>query len=141
MLKAVLDVNVLVSSTLQASGPSGRIRAAWQRGELTLITTNSIIADVENVLHRPHIFEKYPLTEELIQEFLATLRKRAIVTPATLDLHVVRDDPDDDTIIIAAVEAQADYIISGDPHLKNLGSYADIPILSPADFVIREQIS
>ena len=33
-----------------------------------------------------------------------------------------------------------DYIISGDPHLKDLGGYAGIPIVSPADFVVREQI-
>jgi len=141
MLKVVPDVNVLVSSALQARGPSGRIRAAWRRGELALVTTDAIIADVDKVLHRPHIFGKYPLTDELIQTFLVTLRKRAIVTPAHLHLHVVQDDPDDDIVIVAAVEAQADYIVSGDPHLKDLGSYADIPIVSPADFVVRERIS
>jgi hypothetical protein len=141
MLRIVPDVNVLVSSALYIHGPSGRIRTAWHRGELALITTASIIADVDNVLHRPHILRKYPLTEELIQEFLTTLRKRTITMPARLDLRVVLDDPDDDVIIVAAVEAQADYIVSGDPHLKDLESYAGIPILPPADFVAREQIA
>jgi predicted nucleic acid-binding protein len=52
----------------------------------------------------------------------------------------VKDDPEDDTIIIAAVEGNADCIISGDAHLKNIGSYQNIPILSPVDFVTRYHI-
>ncbi len=39
--------------------------------------------------------------------------------------------------IIAAVEAHADCIISGDAHLKDLGEYQGIPILTPADFVTK----
>lgn len=140
MLKVVPDVNVLVSSALQARGPSGRIRTAWRRGELALATTASILADVGDVLHRPHILNKYPLTEALIQEFLTTLRRQAILTPAALDLRIVQDDPDDDVIIICGLEARADFIVSGDPHLKNLGNYAGIPILSPSEFVSRERI-
>jgi predicted nucleic acid-binding protein len=41
-----------------------------------------------------------------------------------------------DTIkfIDCAVEAQADYIISGDAHLLNIKAYRGIPIYSPRNF-------
>jgi hypothetical protein len=50
-----------------------------------------------------------------------------------LDLKVVQDDPDDDKFIVAALEGDADYIVSGDPHLKKLEEYQGIRILSPAE--------
>ena len=53
---------------------------------------------------------------------------------------VVERDPEDDNIIIAAVEGKADCIVSGDRHLQDLDSYEDIPILSPSEFVARYNI-
>jgi len=42
--------------------------------------------------------------------------------------------------LIAAVEGGADCIISGDRHLKTLGSYQGIPILTPEAFVTQYKI-
>jgi predicted nucleic acid-binding protein len=68
------------------------------------------------------------------------MRDQAIRTPNALNLRVIEADPEDDTIIIAAIEGKADCIISGDRHLKNLGTYQNIPILSPAEFVDQYHI-
>jgi predicted nucleic acid-binding protein len=38
-------------------------------------------------------------------------------------------------VLEAALEGAADYIVSGDLHLLDLGSFRGIPILRPADFV------
>ena len=65
---------------------------------------------------------------------------RTILTPHNLKLTVVERDPEDDNIIIAAVEGKADCIVSGDRHLQDLDSYEDIPILSPSEFVARYNI-
>ena len=143
MLRVVPDVNVLVSSLIKQRGPIRRIQAAWEADTLLFLTSAPIIAKTDEVLHREKItslFRTQELAEERIQRFLATLRQRAIQTPHQLDLKVVKKDPEDDTIIIAAVEGNADCIISGDAHLKDLGSYKNIPILSPADFVTQYQI-
>jgi len=45
------------------------------------------------------------------------------------------DDPDDNAIIDCAVEANADYIVSGDAHLTTLGTIEGISILTPAQFI------
>jgi predicted nucleic acid-binding protein len=71
---------------------------------------------------------------------LKQLRLRALFAPHLLALHVVKEDPEDDNIIIAAVEGKADCIISGDKHLTKMESYQDIPILPPAEFVTQHKI-
>ena len=39
-----------------------------------------------------------------------------------------------------ALEGKADCIISGDKHLKKLGTYQSIPILAPTEFVTQHKI-
>ena len=143
MLRVVPDINVLVSSLIKQRGPIQRIQAAWEKDTLLFITSEPIIAKTDEVLHRGKITSLFPtpqLAEERIQRFLATLRRRAVQVPHLLDLQVVAKDPEDDTILIAAVEGHADCIISGDKHLKDLGEYQGIPILTPAEFVTQYNI-
>ena len=143
MLRVVPDINVLVSSLIKQRGPIQRIQAAWEKDTLLFITSAPIIAKTDEVLHRDKIISLFPtpqLAEERIQRFLTTLRRRAVRVSHQLDLQIVAKDPEDDTIIIAAVEGHADCIISGDKHLKDLGEYEGIPILTPADFVTQYHI-
>jgi predicted nucleic acid-binding protein len=52
-----------------------------------------------------------------------------------LNLAVVTRDPDDDKVIIAAIEGRAEYIVTGDADLIDLKSYQGITIIRPAEFV------
>jgi len=135
----VPDINVLVSALINRSSPPGRIIAAWRRREIVFVTSQTIIDKVDEVLHRP-IFASYGITDAQIARLRKALHKYAVRTPHTLNLQVIKEDPEDDTILIAAVEGHADCIISGDKHLKDLGQYQGIPILTPADFVTRYNI-
>ena len=144
MIAAVPDINILVSALLSQHGPPGRIQAAWERGEVLFILSQPMLAKADDVLHRPYIFDAFStpaIAEDRVQRVLTLLNRKALITPHVLDLKVVKEDPEDDTIIIAAVEGNADCIISGDKHLKDLGSYKNIPILTPAQFVEQYHIS
>lgn len=46
----------------------------------------------------------------------------------------MKKDPDDDAVIAAAVEGAAGYVVTGAPHLLEIGSYAGIRIVTPAQF-------
>ncbi|OGG43967.1 MAG: putative toxin-antitoxin system toxin component, PIN family [Candidatus Handelsmanbacteria bacterium RIFCSPLOWO2_12_FULL_64_10] len=140
MLRIAPDVNVLVSAVLRPPGPPGRIVAAWRRGEIELITSPTLIERTADVLRRPHILNNFPIDEADIQDLRTLLEEETLLTPHALDLRVVEEDPEDDAIIIAAVEGRADCIISGDRHLKNLGTHEGIPILSPGEFVAQYNI-
>jgi predicted nucleic acid-binding protein len=43
-------------------------------------------------------------------------------------------DQDDDYVLACGKEGDAEYIISGDPHLLDLKEYMNIPILTPREF-------
>ena len=66
---------------------------------------------------------------------MAVLNRYAVVVPGETIVRAVPDDPDDDAVLACAVEAEADYIVSGDRHLLVLGSYEGIHILRAAEFL------
>ena len=56
-----------------------------------------------------------------------------IVTKSKFD--AIKDDPDDNKFIEAAIDGRADYIISGDAHLQEVVEFGNIRILSPKEFL------
>jgi predicted nucleic acid-binding protein len=53
----------------------------------------------------------------------------------TEKMEIIEDDPQDNKFIECAVAANAQYIISGDKHLRALKSFGNIKILSPSEFL------
>lgn len=47
---------------------------------------------------------------------------------------MVKEDPDDDKFIAAAIEGRADYIVNRDKPLLNIKEYHGIKMISPTDF-------
>lgn len=134
-MKVVIDTNVFVSATLVAQGPSAQIIDAWKQAErYRLIVSPAILEELREVLFYPRIRKISTWTEEEVEQLLEAVERLAVKTPGEPRLQVIRVDPDDDKFLIAAVEGGADYIVSGDPHLKDLGSYEGVEIVSPAAF-------
>jgi len=44
-------------------------------------------------------------------------------------------DPDDNKILSCAIEAKADYIVSGDKHLTTLKQFKEINIVNAGEFL------
>jgi len=71
------------------------------------------------------------------EQTLGGLRRLAeIVDPPPLPAQVSRD-PSDDEVLALAIASQADLIITGDADLLTLGSHGGIPIIDPAEALIR----
>lgn len=73
------------------------------------------------------------------EAFVRDLLTHAVVVDPSLTLEVVQDDPADNRVLECAVEIGADWIVSGDGHLLELGVFKDIRILraSEAEEMIR----
>jgi hypothetical protein len=135
MLRAVVDANVFASATHNPESPPAKVIHAWFRDRFQLILSPAILAEVRRVLHYPRIKKASTWTEVEVAELISLLETNAeIQVPGALDLKVVRD-PTDDKYIVAAVEGQADYIVSGDKDLLDLGRYQSIAIVSPRRFL------
>jgi len=59
-----------------------------------------------------------------------------LIGPAEITAPELRD-PDDAAVLACALAAQADLIVSGDKHLRNLKTYQNIPIVNAAEALVR----
>jgi len=137
-MKIVADVNVIVSATIAPLGASRAIIMAWREGRIELVTSDGIIAEVEEKLRFPRIGGKYHLADEDIRTALATLRTQAQVVAVPLQsIRSVTGDPEDDYVLGTATEGKVDYLVTGDKGLLELGQHRGVAILSPRQFVDR----
>lgn len=136
MPRVVLDTNVLVSGVI-ASGYCARILDAARRETIQLVTSNHLLEEFGEVISRRHIARKFPKASENAEILLDFLRAFAILVPGIPDEESISRDRDDDFVLACAMEGRVDCVVSGDPHLLDIGSHRGIPILTPREFVLR----
>lgn len=108
------------------------MRTRWRRGEIELIVSPALLGEVERVPNRP-MFRPYATVEEAA-EYLAKIRREAIVQPDPPNPPRVCRDPYDDYLIALARSARARYLVSGDRDLTEIPG-AVPPVLKPREFV------
>jgi putative PIN family toxin of toxin-antitoxin system len=135
VLKAVIDINLFVSSIINKRGTPARLFQAWRDRAFILILSEGMLEDIGRVLQYSRIKYKYHLHDSEINQALDIIKKFAIVLPDLLDLHVITQDPDDNKVLACAVSAEAHYIVSGDDHLLHLQEYKNISIVTAKDFL------
>jgi putative PIN family toxin of toxin-antitoxin system len=137
LLRVVLDTNVYVSGTILSRGTPFEILEAWRRQAYILVTSETIIAEIERVLRYPRIRDRYTVSERDIERLVESLRADALVVPGDDKVSGVSPDPDDDKFLACALEAQADCIVTGDLDLLGLGQYQGTDVLKPHEFLER----
>jgi hypothetical protein len=138
VLRVVVDTNVFVSSLLNKTGSPARVVDAWRSGEYLLVTSPSIIAEIEKVVALPRIRKKYALAVKDIQQLIDLLEKETIIVSGLSHIDTaIADDPTDQIFLSWALDAGADAIVSGDRHLLNLEQFEGIPIMTVQNFLAR----
>lgn len=135
-MRVVLDTSVLVSAVISSRGTLGKILQVLSSGKISLVYTRTMLVELLGVLLRPRIREKYRVSLTEIKAILRLIRLRGTEVFPTMVLAVCRD-PTDNKFLEAAVEGQADIIITGDADLIALNPFGRIEILSPTDFISR----
>jgi putative PIN family toxin of toxin-antitoxin system len=134
MLRIVIDTNILVSATIIPGSTPAKLIQQWRANRFALITCQAALDEADNVLKRPHIAEKYHISDEKRQSLLSTLREHVILVPGDSISGVIEADPTDDMFIACAIEGGAKYIVSGDKHLLGLRRYESVHIVTAAYF-------
>ena len=128
-MRVVLDTNIFISSTL-----GGRLKIIvdeWRAGKFKLIVSEAIAREYLDVINRPKF--KIPKIEIVTAtEYL--LQNAEFVTPEE-KIVVIVADPTDNKFLEAAIAGRVNYIVSGDSHLLELGSFREIPIIKAVDFI------
>src|SRR5215211_2723248 len=124
MPKAIFDTTVLVSAFLTRTGISRQLLYEAQAGAFRICLAEEILDETQRVLlEYPRIRKRYKYSDAAVIEYISLLRVVAqVITKLPRIKNIVRD-PNDDMLIACAVKAKAQYIVSRDKDLLDLGSY------------------
>ncbi len=130
MIKVAADTNVYISAILFGGKPE-EIRESAREGEVELLISETILAEIAGVLKK-----KFDWSDWQISEVIKDIRAITTLITPTSTLSVIKEDEPDNRVLECATEGKAQYIISGDEHhLQPLKEYQGIKILSPAQFI------
>jgi putative PIN family toxin of toxin-antitoxin system len=132
-MRVVLDTSVLVSFLLTRGRVISAIIEQWETGRLEVIISPQIMAELRHVVEDERLASC--LRPGALEVLLRALTENAEVVTGELELPGVTEDPDDDMVVACAVEGNAAYIITRDQHLLRMGTYRDIVVVSPEEFV------
>ncbi len=100
-----------------------------------MVACQKAIDELDDVLQRPHLREKYKISDDKREALLSVNREGVVLVSGESIKGVVTDDPKDDMFIACAIEGKAKYIVSGDKHLRQLRRYQSSRIVEPAYFL------
>jgi putative PIN family toxin of toxin-antitoxin system len=129
MLRCVIDTNIYVSG-LQF--PRGNPRSLLNRaevGEFLAFTSAPIQAETERIM-----LEKFRWSREEVAFACGKLWRFCEAVQPRVKVKTC-DDPDDDKVLECALEANADYIVSGDDDLLRLGFFKGTNIVRARAFL------
>lgn len=132
-MRAVVDVNVLISGVLSAKGASAEILRANRDGIFELVLSELLLTELKRALSYPKLRKRIP--PEKAAAFANWVRDHGTLAedPASPP-PVGSRDPDDDYLLALAINRRA-YLVTGDQDLLVLSD--DLPILSPAQFTTK----
>jgi len=126
---AVVDTNVLISAAVFGGLPRLLLERARSRAFM-LITSPWLIEEFTKKLRTKFKVSasEAMLAGELVKDF-------ALVVTPEMNLEVIAKDPDDNHVLECAVAGNADFIVTGDKHLLDFGSFEGIQVLTARQFL------
>lgn len=131
-MRAVLDVNVLISAILSPRGSPARLLLAWQAGAFELVVSPALLAELTRALTYPKLARLIPAADAVA--FVTWIARSAVLAADSGVAPPVHSaDPNDDYLVALAAAERA-VIVSGDRHLTVLADR--LPVRTPAEFLV-----
>jgi predicted nucleic acid-binding protein len=104
-VRAVLDVNVLISAILSPRGSPARLLLAWQAGAFELVVSPALLAELARALAYPTLAHLIPAADAAA--FVAWIAGSAVLAadPGTAPT-LQSADPNDDYLLALATAAR-----------------------------------
>lgn len=132
-MRAVLDVNVLVSFLLTHGPTISTILSAWKKGTFSLLVSDEILLEVQQVVTRFVISGM--VDKEEAQALVRRLKKQSVIVGVTSSV-TASPDKKDNRYLSCAKDGKANFLVTGDKgDLLRLGNFEGTKIISPKEFV------
>lgn len=125
-ISAVFDCNILLQATALGKSPAAACFRLVEERIIKLFVSEETLNELEEVLKRDFIKERFDLTDEVIAEFLSNIRILAEVFIDVPKVFNLPRDVDDEAYINLAVESEADFIVTRDNDLLDLMTDYDV---------------
>jgi putative PIN family toxin of toxin-antitoxin system len=126
--RAVLDTNIYISAYGFGGKPAELLRRAIE-GEFELVASPALLLEVAEKLESVLGFDRAH-TEEVVRQ----IARIATVVRPEARIAVLSDDADN-RVLEAAVDSDADTIVSGDHHLLDLAEHEGIRIVRVSEYL------
>ena len=142
-VKVIYDTGVILQAALHPTGPAGQTLRLLEHEKIEAFISGRIREEYADVLSRADIRAKNQyLTDERAQAVLEWLDERmTLVINPTRVIEYPRD-PKDEPIVNLALTVRADYIVTRDRDLFDLGKSREfrllfpyVQVLDPVEFV------
>jgi len=130
-MRVVLDTNVFISGIFWSGNYCSQLIDKWKNKEIVLVSSIEIVEELIETLRG----FKISMSEEIINGWKNIILKNSVLVDYSSKIEVIKEDPDDNKFIEAAVYGEADFIVSQDKHLLNLKEYNGIKIVRPEEAV------
>lgn len=127
--QVVIDTNVWISGIVFGGNPEKIIRL-FIDGQIIVIISEELLSEL-----RRKITERFPLFLPNLELLEASIREDALLVKLGTIRITASRDATDNVFIETAVVGNTECIVSGDKDLLVLGSYKQIKILKPAEFL------
>jgi uncharacterized protein len=134
VIRAVIDTNILASGFIRPDRSPGRILLAWRDQQFELYTSSYILAELHRTLNTNRYFASR-LSESARRDNLRLILRLAVRVGLSLSVSGVASQAKDDPILATALNANADYLVTGDKALLTLRTFEGTRIVTAADFV------
>lgn len=132
-MRAVVDVNVLISGVISAKGSPAEILRAGRDGRFELVISEMLLAELERALAYPKLRRLVPA--EKAAAYVSWVRDHGTVAEDPTGSPTVGSrDPDDDYLLALAIDRHA-YLVTDDQDLLVLGG--DLPVVTPKQFLAQ----
>ena len=137
-MRAILDTSVMVAAIRSDAGASRQLLAAGLEGRLTLAVSVPLMIEYQAVMTRLEHLTASRLSAEDVEALLDAVA--AVAEPVRLAFlwRPAVPDPDDDMVLEAAVNGQADAIVTF--NVRDFGNAAErfgIEVLAPGKALRR----
>jgi len=134
-MRAVMDTNVLVAALRSRSGASFEILRRLRLGEWTVVLSNHLLYEYEEILKRQA--SELGLSLEDVDELLNAICARAEESVLSHEWQPILNDPDDEPLVQLTVESGADCLVSH--NIRDLAPAAGlgVQLLQPREFLAK----
>lgn len=132
ILKVVVDTNVFISAFIKLQSIPALIFSLISEGKITLILSDQIIEEYEEVFSRPRFKDLDHLS---IKKFLQDNKKKTMRVKTSLAVKAIKVDPEDNKFLECALAGKADYLINGNIKHFPFQKFHYTRIITPRSFI------